>query len=218
MRVLLFWLLWLPLQGFAQEKAPEQKRERPSYTLKIAPGALLNFFQQALVIQADIPLSPRWGIDMGAGFVFNSVSFASFKDESYRGLKLRPSLKYYTKQSGLENNYVGLMLKYNNLSSDRYVNVIRQGGQYTEWMLQRRHFITYGVSIQLGTQEYFGKRQRCMIEPFFALGVRYLKISRDALPPDAELIPERNFFDFERQPGNYRVPDLTLGFYLGGVL
>lgn len=215
MRMLLFGLLLLPLSGIAQEKEPQQKQERPPYTIKIAPAALLNFIQQAVIVQADIPLSARWGLDMGAGVVLNSLSFATFQGESYKGLKLRPAVKYYMKGAGTTSGYVSFILKYNNLYSDRYVNTIRQGSQYTEWLKQRRHIVTYGVSLQFGTQEFFGKRKRWFIEPFIGAGIRYQHITRNALPGDAEFVSERGFINFERDPGNYTLPDFMMGVYLG---
>ena len=218
MRLLLLWLLLVPLRVVAQEKEPGQIPERQPFTLKIAPAALINVIQQAVFLQTDIPLSRRWGLDMGAGVVLNSFSFATFKGESYRGVKLKPALKYYTKPSFMGNGYASLVLKYNNIYSDRYVNVIRQGSQYTEWLKQRRNIITYGVALQIGAQDYFGKDKRWVIESFIGLGVRYQHITRRALPPDTEFVSESGLFNFERQPGNYRVPDFMMGVYLGRVL
>ena len=211
MRILLFWLLLLPLPGIAQEK----KWARPPYTLKIAPVALINPVQQSVALQADIPFSARWGLDMGIGAVFHSAPLAANIGESYWGLKLRPAIKYYIEQTRWGNNSLSLVLKYNYIINDRYLNVIRQGGQYAEWRLQRRQYVTGGISLLFTSQDYIGKNKRFFIEPFMGFGYRRIQVTYLGLPPDAEILPERGVFILDRAPGNYNAPDLMIGFCLG---
>ncbi|MBK8429681.1 MAG: hypothetical protein IPL27_28700 [Lewinellaceae bacterium] len=208
-------LLLLPLNGFSQESTPAPARERPPFTLGILPLALINPVQQSVSVQADIPLSSRWGVQAGIGWVFNSSSFATYKGETYTGLKLKPTLKYYMKRSDSGNSYISLVYKYNDLYNKNYINLLRQGGQYTEWSLQRKHIVTHGLSLQLGAQEYFGKNKKWMIEPFLGFGLRQIRVAYDALPPDAELLEVERFFSIERTEGLYKLPDLVIGISLG---
>jgi len=218
MRALIFGLLLLPLQGFSQENTPAQAKERPPFTLGIAPLALINPVQQSVAIRADIPISARWGVQAGIGWVFNSTSFATYKGETYTGLKLKPTLKYYLKCSDSGNSYISLVYKFNDLYNKKYINIVRQGGQYSEWSLQRKHIVTHGLSLQLGAQQYLGKRRKWMIEPNVGFGLRKVRVAYDALPPDAELLEVERFFSIERTAGLYTLPDLMIGISLGLVL
>lgn len=216
MRALLFWGLLFPFSVFAQSDDSAQKPERPPFTLKMAPLELINFFQQAVTVRADVPFSPHWGVDVGIGLIFNSSSLATYKDESYVGIKVQPALKYYFRQlSSGDHSYLSVVYKYNNIHNDRYVNVRRQGGQYDEWMLQRRHRVVQGVALRFGVQQYLGQRKKWMIEPFIGLGVRQMRVTDDDLPPDAEALEEGRFFSLDRPPGIYKTPDFMAGFYLG---
>lgn len=215
MRALILGLLLLPLQGFSQENTPGQAQKRPPYTLGIAPLALINPVQQSVAVQADIPITTRWGIAIGMGWVFNSSSSAPQKGETFTGLKLKPSVKYYMRQSESGNSYISLVYKYNDLYDKHFINVLRQGGQYTEWSLQRKHIVTHGISLQLGAQDYFGKNKKWMIEPFLGFGLRQIRVAYDRLPPDAEVLEEERFFSIERTEGLYKLPDLMIGFSLG---
>ncbi len=215
MRALIFGLLLLPLHGFSQENTPAPAQERPPYTLGISPLALINPAHQSVSMQADIPLSSRWGVQAGIGWVFNSSSFASHKGETYTGLKLKPMLKYYLKRSDSGNSYIGLVYKFNDLYNKKYINILRQGGQYSEWSLQRKHIVTHGLSMQLGAQEYLGKRRKWMIEPYLGFGLRKLRVAYDALPPDAELLEVEGFINIQRTEGVYTLPDMMIGISLG---
>ncbi len=218
MRALLFGLLLASFSGFAQPRDTSQQLfRRPPFTLKIAALDLINPIHQTILLQTDIPLAARWGIDVGVGWVFNSTNFAQYKEETFRGLKVRPAIKYYFSRSKAGDDYISLVFKYNNLYNDRYVDVLRQGRQYSEWMLQRRHYTTLGISARIGTQLYMDKAQRWIVEPFFGLGTRQVTIKNGDLPPDAELIDNRNFFSLERVPGTYSSPDIMLGCFISWV-
>ncbi|MDO8368007.1 MAG: DUF3575 domain-containing protein [Saprospiraceae bacterium] len=218
MRVLLLWTLLLPWSGFAQSDTSKQALRRPPYTLKITPLDLINPFQQAINVQADIPLTQRWGIDLGIGFVMNSWSFTQYKGESYRGLKLKPILKYYTSRTSSNDGYIGLVLKYTYIQNERYINVLRQGGQYTEWLLESKKIVIRGAGVRYGLQYYFGKRKRGVMEPFVGIGIRNVQVSTYDLPPDAELFLTEDWFSVDRPAGSYTTPDLMLGFSAGWVL
>ncbi len=218
MRAIFLCFLLIPMAGFSQEDAQKKVRTRPPFTLKVSPAGPINVVQQALVFHGDIPFSTRWGLDWGAGIVYNSITFANYKGETFRGIKLRPAIKYYLKQSDQGGIYVSLLFKYNNLTGNRYVNTIRQGGQYTEWRKQKRHLVTTGAAFMVGGVEYFGTKKRWFIEPFFGLGMRQVRITLDDLPPDAELVRQGFFFDFERDPGIYNFPDVMMGFYIGRTI
>ena len=215
MRALILVLLLLPLQGFSQENTPGKAQKRPPYTLGIAPLALINPVQQSVSVQADLPITARWGIVIGLGWVFNSSALAPQKGETFTGLKFKPSVKYYMRRSESGNSYISLVYKYNDLYNRHFINVLRQGGQYSEWGLQRKHLVTHGVAIQLGGQEYYGRRKRVIFEPFLGFGLRRLRIAYDALPPDAEILEVQRLLSVERRAGFYNLPDLMIGISLG---
>jgi hypothetical protein len=217
MRAILLCALWLPVSVLAQEGTPAAAPDRPPFTLKTVPFTLINPFQQSVDLQADVPLSGRWGLDLGIGAILDSWPLASFKDESYRGLKVKPALKYYIKRKASEDLYLALGFKYHLVRHDRYDNILRQGGQYAEWMLVRRNLTVWGTNLRMGSQVYIGERKRWMIEPFFGLGYRQLHVSRDVLPPDAEAQDFQSGFNFELEPGTHNLADFLVGFHFGWV-
>lgn len=218
MRVIALFFMIGPFLAYAQEPASAPSTPRLPYTLKSTPLNWLNPLQQSLGLLADLPLSRRWSAEVGVDWVLESESFATYAGEKYRGYKLKPAIKYYTRFKGRNHYYICLALKYGNIQNQQYINLLRQGGQYTEWVLQHRRFETWGFAFRYGNLHYMGKRRRLMIEPFIALGVRHLNISRDAIPLDAEVVPERVFISLERQPGIYNVGDFLMGFHFGWVL
>ncbi len=215
MRTLLLLVMLLPILGFAQENTPVQKPERPPFTLKIAPLNLVNPYQQSVDLHADIPISPRWGIDVGTGFMMHSNVFSRFQGESFLGFKLQPAVKYYTWRLKQRTSYVALIYKYISVNNDHYITAGRQGNQYIEWLIQRKRLITQGVALRLGSQCYVGPRKRVILEPYVGLGWRQLRITEGALPPDAESFGSDGSFFFQSRPGTYRTADLMMGFYLG---
>lgn len=215
MRAVVFWALLVPITGTAQQDAPQQAPVRPPFTLKTVPTNFINPVQQSIDVLADLPVSARWGIELGFGAVVNSLSLAPFDGETHRGLKLKPAVKYYFKPSATGHNYLALAFKYKDLRNSRHINVLRQGGQYSEWMFQRRLMETWGVGLRAGRQEYLGKHKRWLIEPYLGLGIRQLRISNKALPPDAMLLDDRRLFSTVRLPGIYTTPDVLMGCFLG---
>lgn len=210
---LLFCLL-MPLFGLAQASTPDSAAtRRPPYTLKTTPLNLINTFQTSVDLQGDIPLSMRWGLELGVNVVLDSRAFAQYEDESYRGVKFRPIIKYYIFHTTGGNYYVGLAFKYNDLYNKRYVNVLRQGGQYLENILQRRHLVTSGVALRTGFQNYIGKKKRHTLEPFVSVGVRRERIT-SPLPPGAELVASTGLFR-RNNSGLETTPDVMLGFSVG---
>ena len=219
MRNVLFWMLpFLSVSGWSQENASEPKQERMPYTLKIAPLNLVNPYKQSVDVQADLPFSRRWGVDLGVGVVVNSAVFAAKKEESYRGFKVQPAVKYYLRQSDRRNDYLSFVFKYIDIDNERFVNVIRQGNQHAEWILHRKRLVTQGVAVRYGYQRYLGPRRRVFLEPYVGLGWRKLRIRDEALPSDAILFDRDGSFFFNRETGIYETGDFMVGFYLGWVI
>jgi hypothetical protein len=210
MKIIFFYFLF-PMIGFAQVKSP--------VVLKTTPWGYVNPFQQTGDLFVDIPLSTHWGLELGAVWVANSLVFARYKGETYKGYKLKPALKYYFKRTDGVGTYLSLALKYHQIHYDRYYRVERQGGQYTDWILRRRAVVAWGASVRFGTQQYLDSKKRWIMEPFMGLGVRRKKISLQALPLDAaQQFDTRQFFSILRQPGIYLGGDLLVGIYLGYTL
>ncbi len=214
-RALLIWLALIPFLGKAQENTDTFRLSRPPFLLKTAHLELINPYQQSFALLAELPLSQRWSLEPGASLVFNSLSLAPQKGEHYKGIKWRTTLKYYLKRSARINTYLGLTFKYNDIKHDHYVNALRQGGQYNEWLLERRNLQTWGIGMRYGFQNYWGKRKKWIVEPYAGFGFRQTRIRNDALPGDAERVNEGRIFNFVRAPGVYLVPDVMWGIYMG---
>lgn len=216
MRSIVFLFLCLTTLAQAQERAP--KPPRPPFTIKVMPLGLLNPVQQSLMFHADIPLARHFGIEMGVGPVLNSAVYASLKGEEYKGYRVRPALRYYFDNRSGGYSYLALASKFYHIDSKEFVQVLRQGAQYTEWMLRRIVTDTKGVSLQAGAQLYLGARKRFLIEPFIGAGWRWTNVKWSELPPDAELQEEFRLFQIRRQPGEYSVFDVMAGVRVGWVL
>jgi hypothetical protein len=214
MRVLLFCLL-LPFMAFAQEKDSLRTRQRAPFTLKTSVMNLLNPIHQSVDLLADIPLAPRWGVEVGIGRLFASTAFANYVDETYLGFKLKSAIKYSVLQSAENDTYISLAFKYQDVNNDHYVNTLRQGAQYTEWLLERKRRITWGAAIRIGAQFYLGNRKRFLLETFGGVGLRQLRISNIGLPPDVDVLNVWRIFTLHRPAGIYTLPDVMMGFNVG---
>ncbi len=211
-------LVLLPLAGAAQNTMSMADRERPPFTLKIVPLELLPAFQQTIAVRTDIPLASRWGLELGAGYIMTSWGQARFRDETYQGVKLRAGLKYYYKRGIYKDSYLNLAFKYNDAHNEHYVNTSRQGGQYTEWLLQGRQVTTWGAGLRIGKQIYFGRNNRWVFDRFLGFGIRQDTFTDENLPADAVLIAENRLFNFRRAQGAYTMFDFMLGFSLGWII
>ncbi len=216
MRQIICYLLLLPGILFAQENTPEKVPQRPPFTLKAAPLNLLNNFQWSADILVDIPLGKRLALEMGVSIVLDSWAHANHIGETYKGLKWKPTLKYYLDRSANDDTYIGLAFKYNHIKNERFLNLARQGWQYTEQLLLPRQIDTWGLSIKAGSQMYVGKHRHLVVEPFGGMGFRQIRVSPYELPSDAEIVqPFREFFSFTRQAGLYNTLDIMIGCNVG---
>lgn len=221
MRAFVLCLLALPFSGLTQDslRAPAP-HAYPPFNLRIAPLSLINPVRQVLFFQADFPMSQRWVFDMGLGFIYNAGELANNKGEKYHGVKVQPMAKYYyrkaTRRGGRPT--FGMGLKFTHMANDRFVSVLRQGGQYQEFMLHRRTRTTAGIIFQFAIIDYIGKKKRWLVEPFFGLGPRFIRIREADLPPDAQLLRETGIFSFERDAGTHYEPDFQMGLNVGYVL
>ena len=215
----LLWVALLPLHLMAQQGiSTRPAAEHMPYSLKIATFALMNPIQSAVVLHADIPLGPRWGLDAGVGGVYYSSIFSQYRGERFAGYKLSPILKYYLRPFAMDHRYIGLMLKFNDLYNRRYYRVIRQGGQYEEWLLLKRRQLSGGFLFQFGGVRYLGKRDRWFLEPYFGFGARWVYNKPGAAPPDAVRVRMRGLFDLSLSEGWHSTPDMMVGIHLGRVL
>jgi hypothetical protein len=205
MRNLLFLLLFCATKSIAQ----------PIFAIKTSPIYALNPFQQTAFFAVDLPIARRFGLEIGFGKVFNSTNLAQFKGESYEGFKFKPSLKYFFEKEKPRNGYVCLTAKYSQIQHEYYLNVARQGFQYTEKMLLNRRLEVRGLGIGFGENIYFGKKNQWLFEPFFAFGIRQKRIYFLDLPPDGELIIPRGIV---RTQGTFIGPDLMINFNFGYIL
>lgn len=203
-------LLWLPLLLVfcgAQAQLP--------FTLKIAPLELINPVQSAIFVMTDIPVARHWAVELGYGQVYASGYLGNQKGESIGGFRAKTLLKYYFSPSDTDKLYCGLEAKYRNIEVSDFAQIIRQGGQYTEWVLRETKYETRGLGIRGGQQIYFGKKKHLIFEPHLAIGWRQMKVTGGELPADAEEVLPRVLINIRRTPGTYSLADFGFGFYFG---
>ncbi|MBK9338580.1 MAG: hypothetical protein IPM98_19450 [Lewinellaceae bacterium] len=212
MRTFVLLLVLLPALVLAQAgKGPLA----PRLALKANLMPLINPAKQAVALAADLRVAPRFGVDVGVGYVFNSTNFARFKGESYQGMRWRAGAKYFLDLTPDLAFHIGFEAKYNDITNIQIKRVLRQGGQYIELLEIDRKVRTTGYALRLGWQFYSGPDKRFLVEPFLGFGVATHRVTRN-LPPDAELLETGgDLFSFEYEPGKTSTPDMLLGVYLG---
>ncbi|MCB0526025.1 MAG: hypothetical protein R3A50_10890 [Saprospiraceae bacterium] len=206
---LVFWLV--PLWGMAQKDS----LGLPPFSIKVVPFNLLNAIQGSVDVLGDVPFAKRWALELGVGAILNSEIHAQYENETYTGIKIIPALKFYTSRSSKADFYLCLDFKYHIVKNQRYETVLRQGNQYTEWLLLKRDVKILGAAFRMGTQYYFGKNDRWVIEPFSGIGIRQMHKGDFTLPADGVLFTQRPFVLFNREPGISTTFDFLLAFNLG---
>lgn len=191
--------------------------ELPPFTFKIVPGPLLNPVQTSLDLRMDIPVARRWALEAGGGLVLGSEPLAQFKNEYYRGIKIRPAVKFYLQRAEKKDVYLSLVIKNHIIRHGEYRSVTRQGNQYSEWLLLERRLNLWSGLICVGFQNYLGSNQRFLLETYFGVGRRRLSVSEADLPADATDFDNRDFNWLWQQnnPGVTFRPDIALSFCIG---
>jgi len=214
MRLLILLLAGLPALLPAQSSTDSLSPGVPRLALKVNAGALINPAKQAYAFAANVRLAPQWSMQLGAGAIFASSSFAGLKGESYKGLRLRGGIQYYFYTPKNSAYYLALEGKHHDIRhiSRRYV--WRQGQQYVQFMPVERKVRTYAVDWCVGAQIFQGKHKRFLIEPYAGFGIAYHRV-RLLLPPDGELLDEFGEGLFEYPEGKSRWLDLMLGVHVG---
>jgi hypothetical protein len=206
MRILPFLFCCLSVGALAQ---------KPPVTLKTTPLEWINPFKQTFTLHSDWPLSSKFGLELGLGYVFDAVSFASNKGEYYRGPRARASLKAYFNKTEKSNTYVALSAKGSMVDHGFFDPVLRQGGQYEELLFRKRKVNMAALGIIFGTQEFIGRQGRFFVEPFAGLGLRWFEVQFDELVPDAEVIDDRTFVIGMAEEGAHFTPDIVIGIHVG---
>jgi hypothetical protein len=214
-RAVIFLIALLPWASLAQETSVKPALKALPFTLKVAPLNLINSVQLSADLLADIPIKRRWGLEMGLGVLLDSETYAQYVGETYKGIKVKPTIKYYLDIATQQDIYIGLALKYNYIQNERFVRMFRQGQQYRETSLQLRQVHTWGAAFRFGAQLYSGKYKRFVFDPSLAFGARHSRVSYPSLPPDAELRTESEWFDLGRAPGSFWTLDILVGMSIG---
>jgi hypothetical protein len=214
MRTLLFLWCLTPVLVWSQESKVEPSFQIPKVSIRTNLLTLINVFQQSYGVGAEVRLVRRWSFDVNGGSFFAARPVANNVGESYRGLRLRSTLKYYYYLGEQCSFYAGIEGKYNNINHWSYRNISRQGGQFNEIKLIQRDIIIKGGNLGSGLQWCFGAKRRFVLDTYLGLGMKERNISI-AFPPDAELVGLFREFNFERQEGVRRVPDLVFNLSLG---
>lgn len=214
-KLLFFTLLLLPVVTWSQPATVIP--ERPPFTFKLVPGPLLNPVQTSLDVRMDIPVARRWALEAGGGLVLNSGPLAQFKNEYYRGVKIRPAIKFYLQRAEKKDVYLSLVVKNHIIRHAEYRTVTRQGNQYSEWLLLERRLNLWSGLICVGFQNYLGSNQRFLLETYFGVGRRRLSVSEAEIPADANIFDNRDFSWLWQQnnPGVSFRPDIALSFCIG---
>jgi hypothetical protein len=215
MRAVVLLLLLMPSLASGQAAS----YVRPPFTLKTAPANLINPFQLSVDLLADIPLVKRFGLEMGLAYVFDSDPYTTYKNETYTGFKVKPTLKYYLEGNEKRNLYLALAFKYANIHNNKYLNVYHQGDQYVETTLLTNDIEIWGWALRGGVQKYLGARKRFIFESSVAFGRRYLDVSRTPLlPPDTVTTEVTQTLFSLREPGFHKAADFMLCLHLGWII
>lgn len=215
MRLLLLLCLCLPAALSGQDSL--LRPGLPLLTIKTNPLTALNPYKYSASLHADVRLSPRFSLDLGAGAIFDSAFFANEKGESYRGPRFRAGLKYFYQIRPRAAQHLGIEARYNDVTHLFFRSALRQGGRYEEILLNERSVKSYGVSLRYGVQFYLGNTRRLLLEPYAGFGAAWNQVSI-SLTPDAELLGDGRFFSFEFREGTSPWFDILLGFHIGYVL
>lgn len=216
MRILLFLCCLMPILIWSQESKVDPSFQIPKVSVRTNMLTLINIFQQSYGVGAEVRLARRWSFDVNGGAFFAARPVANNVGESYRGLRLRSTLKYYYYLGEQCSFYAGIEGKYNNINHHSYKNISRQGGQFNEIKLIQRDIIIKGGNLGSGLQWCFGAKRRFVLDTYLGLGMKERNISIQ-LPSDAEKLDifRGGEFNFERQEGVRRVPDLVFNLSLG---
>ncbi len=190
---------------------------RPPKTLKTNPLEFANPFHHNLLIQADLPFSHRWGADVGLGIITGSSVYAFEEGETFRGIYLRPALKFYIQQDVNWNVYAAAAAKCSWVNNTAIALISRQGGQYLEYIPIDRRRQVLGGQVYFGVQQFMGPKKRFFMEFFVGGGVRRLHLQTNNLPEDGEFTTNEgiNLLEPSLQNGTLVSPDAVLGFCVG---
>jgi hypothetical protein len=191
----------------------------PVLVFRVSALPLTQHIKQSANLATDIRLNDQISVDLGLGWMLGSLVFARYRGESYQGPRFRAGIKYFLHASHRQAVHIGTELLYQDVLHRKYRQVLRQGGQYAEHILDRRHARTTGIYLRTGTHIYLGRHRRWLLEPQVGLGIRLHEVWRSN-PPDVEIIPpgRGTLFTFEYPEGRSRTLHLLLGLQVGYAL
>jgi hypothetical protein len=206
----------LVLSVLAWGQQPESVPGLPGLVIRASLLPLGNQFKQSANLATDIRLNDQISVDLGAGWMLGSTAFVKYRGESYQGPRFRAGFKYFIQTEARQAAHIGVEAVYQEVLHRKYRNVLRQGGQYAQTLLDRRHVRTTGIYLRTGNYFYLSRNRRWMMEPQFGLGLRFHTVWRSN-PPDVEILPpgRGTFFTFEYDEGRSNTLHLLLGLHLG---
>lgn len=212
--ILFLFFMGCLLPGYAQTDI-----SRPPFTLKLAGLSLLDRVQTAVELRSDIPLGQRWGFEAGFGYIFHSAHYPE-SEEYYRGIKIRPGIKYYLRQTEKKGRFLSLNYRLQRIQNQHYTQEVQNEDLIVP---DHRRLSVQGLTLNYGVQHFVGRKKRVVIEPYVGLGYRWMYVGPYTNPnatgfryddvlnsvADFMLSWQDNF------PGHYSTIDISVGLNIG---
>lgn len=204
-----------PLPGQPQDSGSTL----PVLVVRASMLPMMQNLKQSANLAADLRVSEGISADLGMGWMLGSFVFARYRGESYQGPRFRAGIKYFLHSDERQAVHIGAELTYQDILHRKYRSALRQGGQYAERILDRRHVRTTGLYLRTGMHFYLGRHRRWLLEPQAGLGIRLHEVWRGNAP-DVEIMPpgRGTLFTFEYPDGKCRNLHLLVALQLGYVL
>lgn len=115
------------------------------YHLSITPSAILNI-TPALQLGHDLRINDRFSFGLETGYIFAN---SNNNDLNVKGIRLRPAFKFHIHKDGMDKTILYLFYNYKHYKADRFNEIRRANGAYTEKVKGTREttFQGFGVGI-----------------------------------------------------------------------
>ena len=167
-------------QLFSLKKEKKKKLTKkivdlPTSTLKVSLLDLINPFEYAFTIKADLPnevLKPRILLEAELGAIYYS-EYLDFRNERYIGAKTGLVSKFFLKSKREKARYFGLQARYKYRREKVFQEIFWQA-QFTETVLVPRNINGFGLGLQFGRMYFIGAKKKTFIEINYSLGSWFL--------------------------------------------
>ena len=192
--------------------AGQPAKDSSKFGIRLAPLALVDFYNgSSYKAGFEIMITEKLAFTADIGGYFKN--FNGFKN--YKGHNLDFALRYYSsKSSNGERLYISLNYFYKNQAFD-YSDTIQTRKTTTYEVYRTQKFVS-AINLNVGLLKLY--QNKCTIDVFGGVGVRYKKANSTLTLPDLENgleYRDSQSLYFLVTPGNYIWPNLNLGLRVG---